>query len=43
MKTIFDFLTPKSKTFYIEDNSTIRQVIEKFDAHKFSVVPVIDE
>ena len=43
MKTIFDFLTPKSKTFYIEDNSTIRQVIEKFDVHKFSVVPVIDE
>lgn len=43
MKTIFDFLTPKSKTFYIEDNATIRQVIEKFDVHKFSIVPVINE
>lgn len=43
MKTIFDFLTPKSNTFYLDANSTIRQVVEKFDVHKFSVVPLIDE
>ena len=43
MKTILDFLTPKSKTFYIEGDPTIRQVVEKFDAHKFSVVAILDE
>lgn len=43
MKTILDFLTPKSKTFYIEGDPTIRQTVEKFDAHKFSVVAIIDE
>ena len=40
---IYDFFLPKSKTFYLEDNATIRQALEKFDYHKFSVVPVIDQ
>lgn len=43
MKSILNFLIPKQQTFYLEDDSTIRQVLEKFDAHKFSVVPLIDE
>lgn len=40
---IFNFLTPKSTTFFIDSNSTLRQALEKFDVHKFSVVPLIDE
>ena len=43
MKTIFDFLTPKNKTFYLNHDATIRQIVETFDVHKFSVVPLIDE
>ena len=43
MKTLLDFLTPKKLTFYINTDSTIRQALEKFDAHKFSVVPTIDD
>lgn len=40
---IFDFFTPKSLTFYLYEDSTIRQAIEKFDKHKFSVIPIIDK
>lgn len=43
MDNIIIFLTPKINTHYISSNSTIRQTIEKFDVHKFSVVPLIDE
>ncbi len=39
---IFDFFTPKAETFYLEEDSTVRQAIEKLDRHKFSVVPIID-
>ena len=40
---IFTYLTPKNNTYYIVDNLSVRQAIEKFDFYKFSVVPVIDE
>ncbi len=40
---LFTFLTPKSQTFYLNHKSTIRQVLEKLDSHKFSVVPLVDE
>ena len=40
---IFEFLTPKKTTHYLNADSTIRQAIEKFDHHKFSVVSVIDK
>lgn len=43
MKNIISFLTPKINTYYIESNSTIRQTLETFDVHKFSVVPLIDK
>lgn len=43
MKTLLDFLTPKKVTFHLNNNSTIRQALEKFDAHKFSVVPILDD
>ena len=42
MKTILDFFTPKKDTFFLLSDSTIRQALEKFDYHKFSVVPVIN-
>lgn len=40
---LFNFFTPKADTFYLRADSTIRQAIEKFDYHKFTVVPLIDE
>ena len=43
MKTILEFLTPKSATLYVNHELTIRQIVETFDVHKFSVVPLIDE
>ena len=42
MMNIFNYLTPKSETFFIDSNSTIRQALEKFDYHKFSIVPLLD-
>lgn len=38
---IFSYFTPKSETFYLDSDSTIRQALEKFDYHKFSVVPLV--
>ena len=40
---IFTILTPKSQTEFIEYDSTIRQALETFDFHKFTVVPLIDD
>lgn len=40
---VLNFLTPKNQTFYLNYKSTIRQALEKFDYHKFSVVPLIDD
>lgn len=40
---ILSFLTPKDKTLYLNTNSSIRQVLEKLDYHKFTVVPLLDE
>ncbi|MCR5741115.1 MAG: CBS domain-containing protein [Gammaproteobacteria bacterium] len=42
-KNIFDFFTPKSETYYLNINNTLRQALERFDFHKFTVVPVIDD
>jgi len=39
---VFTILTPKSQTQHILDHFTIRQALEKFDVHKFTVVPVLD-
>lgn len=39
---VFELLTPKDATFYLLSSSTVRQAIEKFNAHKFSVVPIIN-
>lgn len=42
MDSIISLLTPKKITFFLLDTSTIRQALEKFDAHKFSIVPLVD-
>ena len=43
MDSIIQLITPKKVTHYILNTSTIRQALEKFDAHKFSVVPLLDK
>lgn len=40
---IFSFFTTKRDTYYLTERTTIRQALEKFDSHKFSVVPLIAE
>ncbi|MDE6241774.1 MAG: CBS domain-containing protein [Anaeroplasmataceae bacterium] len=40
---IISLLTPKDKTFYLDSKATIRQALEKYDYHKFTVVPLIDK
>lgn len=43
MISLLSFLTPKFNTFYVDYDATIRQILEKFDVHKFSIVPLINE
>ena len=43
MVNLLIFLTPKSETLYLNQNSTVRQTLENFDIHKYSVVPLIDD
>lgn len=43
MDSIIQLITPKKATHFILNTSTIRQALEKFDAHKFSVVPLLDK
>lgn len=40
---ILFFLIPKSQVAYVESSFTIRQVSEKLDYHKYSVIPILDE
>lgn len=39
----FFLLVPKKGTYYLENGTTLRNAIEKFKVHKFSVVPLIDK
>lgn len=34
--------TPKKMTSFLNENSTVRQAIELFDVHKYSVIPLVD-
>ncbi len=43
MLNILSVLTPKEKTSYLDSKATIRQALEKYDYHKFTVVPLIDK
>ena len=39
---ILFFITPKSETAYIYDDSTLRQVIEKMEHHKYTAIPILN-
>ena len=43
MKSIISLITPKKGTNYLIEGTTLRNAIEKFKAHKFSAVPIIDK
>ena len=40
---ILFFLIPKYKVEYIDLDFSIRQVIEKLDAHSYSAIPILDK
>lgn len=37
------FLTPKSEVIYENINSTMRQVLERMEFHRYTAVPIIDD
>lgn len=43
MDSILSVFTPKKLTSYLLDTSTVREAIEVFDIHKYSVVPLVDK
>jgi len=43
MKSIMSLFIPKSLTSFLDENSTVRQAIELFDVHRYSVLPLIDQ
>ena len=40
---IFNYLTLKADTFYLDYKCTIRQALEKLDYYKFTIIPLIDK
>ena len=40
---ILRFIIPKSLVEYIEDDSTVRQTLEKMRAHRYTSLPVLDK
>ena len=43
MKSLVSLITPKKYTYYLEEGTTLRNALEKFKAHKFSCIPIIDK
>ncbi len=43
MKSIVSLITPKKATYYLEEGTTLRNALEKFNAHKFSCIPIISK
>ncbi len=43
MESVLSVFTPKKMTSYLNENSTVRQAIELFDVHKYSVVPLVND
>ncbi|MBP5091003.1 MAG: CBS domain-containing protein [Bacilli bacterium] len=41
-KNVLSLLTLKKDVAYLQDDFTLRQAIEKMEAHSYSVIPVID-
>ena len=42
MNVLF-YLTPKCDVAYLEDHDTLRQALEKMEARRYSVIPVLDK
>lgn len=42
MESIMSIFTPKKMTSFLNENATVRQAIELFDVHKYSVIPLVD-
>lgn len=40
---LLTYLIPKASTYYMSTSGSIRQALEKFDFHKFTVVPLLDD
>jgi CBS domain-containing protein len=43
MMNIAFFLLPKHEVVYVKEKSTLRQVIEKMEYHRYSAVPIVTE
>ena len=43
MTTLISLITPKRITSYMKNDSTVRQALERFDVHKFTIVPIVDD
>ncbi len=39
---ILFFLTPKAEVAFLEDNYSIRQVLDKMEYHKYSAIPILN-
>ncbi|MFU0825663.1 CBS domain-containing protein [Clostridium sp.] len=37
------FLTPKKDVIYEKENSTMRQVLERMEYHRYTAIPIIDD
>ncbi len=42
MESILMFLIPKAECEYLNNNSTIRQALEKMEYHRYTAIPVLD-
>ncbi len=40
---ILFFLTPKCDCAYVEEGDSLRQALEKMEAHRYSVIPILDK
>ena len=42
MNVLF-FLTPKKDVDFVYDDDTVRQIIEKMQVHRYTVIPVLKQ
>ena len=40
---ILFFLTPKAEVAYLEEDYSLRQVLEKMEYHKYSSIPILND
>ena len=42
MTSLISLITPKKQTAFMSNDSTVRQALERFDVHKFTIIPLVD-